>query len=102
VGARLCEAKLSGRAVAAIAGRVVAELQDVPEPPGFLKMSFAEKQAALRAAARPIAAARVLEHVEHYRRFEAEAAERAHRERFERRVGEIKLQLAAARAVADG
>lgn len=95
LGERLCAARLSGRAVAAIAGRVAADLQDVPEPPGFLRLSFAEKQQALRTAARPVTAARILEHVERYVAFDQEAAARAHREQFTRRVEEIRLQLAA-------
>lgn len=99
IGARLREAALSGRAVAAIAGRVTAELQDVEEPEGFFRMSFAEKQAALQARAKPVGAARILEHVEHYRRFEQQASERSHRERFERRVEEIRLSLSAQAAV---
>ena len=104
IGAKLRAAALSGRAVASIAGRVSAELQDVEEPPGFLKMSFEEKKKALRAQAKPVAAARILEHVEHYRRFEKDSSERAHRDRFERRVEEIRLSLsaqAAALGVAD-
>jgi hypothetical protein len=98
VGERLASSKLSGRAVAAVAGRVLAELQDVPEPPGFLSLGFDEKVAALRAAARPVSAGRILEHVEHYQVFEKEAAERAARDRFERRVEEIRLQLSASAA----
>jgi hypothetical protein len=95
IGARLKLAGLSGRAVAAVAGRVSAELQDVEEPPGFFKMSFEQKQRALKERARPIGAARILEHVERYRRFDQEAAERAHRDRFQRRVEEIRLSLSA-------
>jgi hypothetical protein len=95
LGTRLQEGRLSGRAVAAVGGRIVAELQDVPEPAGFLNMSYDDKVAALRAAARPMSAPRIHEHVEHYLRFEKEAAERAHREQFERRVAEIRLQLSA-------
>lgn len=95
IGERLRVAGLSGRAVAAIAGRVAAELQDVPELPGFFKLSYEEKRQALRAAARPVNAERVLAHVDHYVRFEREAAARSHRERFDRRVDEIRLQLKA-------
>jgi hypothetical protein len=95
IGLRLLEGKLAGRAVAAIAGRIKSELQNVEEPDGFFRMSFDEKQAALRAAARPVDAPQILEHVDHYARFEKEAAERAHRDRFERRVEEIRLQLGA-------
>jgi hypothetical protein len=95
IGRRLKDGGLSGRAVAAIAGRIVAELQDVEEPPGFLKMTYDEKVAALRAAARPVSAPRILEHVETYVHFDRDAAERAHRERFLRRVDEIRLQLSA-------
>jgi hypothetical protein len=98
IGARLAEARLSGRAVAAVAGRVLAELQDVAEPPGFLALPFEAKVAALRAAARPLTAARLLEHVVHYQTFEKDAAERAARDSFERRVEEIRLQLSASAA----
>ena len=52
----------------------------------------------LRALARPTTAARVLEHIEHYVRFDREAGERAARERFDRRVEEIRLQLSASAA----
>lgn len=102
IGARLQEAGLSGRAVAAIAGRVSAELQDVPEPPGFFKMTYEEKAAALRKLARPVGAARILEHVDHFRRFEKEAEERTHREKFARRVEEIRLSLSAQAAALGG
>jgi hypothetical protein len=98
IGARLEDARLSGRAVAAIAGRLIAEIQDVAEPPGFLAMSFDEKRAALRAAARPASAERIAEEIERYVRFEREAEGRAHRERFDRRVDEIRLQLSASAA----
>jgi len=95
IGKSLKDAGLSGRAVAAVAGRVSAELQDVEEPAGFFQMSFAQKQQALRAQAKPVAAGRIVEHIEHYRRFEKESSERAHRERFDRRVEEIRLSLSA-------
>jgi hypothetical protein len=101
VGARLVELGLSGRAVAAVAGRITAELQDVEEPPGFFTLSYDEKVRALAERARPITVARILEHIEHYRTFELEAAEREREERFARRVAEIRLQLSA-RAAALG
>jgi hypothetical protein len=95
IGERLRAAGLSGRSVAAVAGRIVAELQDVPEPPGFLGLAYDEKVRALRAAARPLSTARILEHVEHYVKFEREAEDRAHQERWQRRVDEIRFQLSA-------
>jgi hypothetical protein len=95
LGERMRAASLSGRAVAALAGRVLAELQDVEEPPGFLRLGYEEKRRALEEAARPVTAARILEHVERYVAFEQQAAARAHRERFQRRVDEIRLQLSA-------
>ncbi|MBI2892736.1 MAG: AAA family ATPase [Deltaproteobacteria bacterium] len=99
IGETLADAALSGRAVAAIAGRIAAELQDVEEPPGFFAMSYEEKLEALRESAKPVDAGRVLEHVDHYVRFERDAADRAHSERFERRVEEIKRELSAQAAV---
>ena len=102
IGDRLARSGLSGRAVAAISGRIVAELEDVAEPTGFFRMTFDEKRAALRAGARSMTPERVLEHVDHYERFEKEATERAHHERFQRRVEEIRLQLSAQVAALGG
>jgi len=95
IGSRLVASGLSGRAVAAIAGRISAALQDIDEPEGFFTMTYEEKSRVLAEQARSITAEKIHEEIERYVRFEKDAAERAHRARFDRRVEEIHLQLRA-------
>lgn len=94
-GRRCVEHDLSGRAVDNMAGKLLAMIDDVDLPDHYFGLSFDDKVALLRAQRKTIDAAALDRLFERYIAFERDAEDRARRERFERRVTEIREQLAA-------
>jgi hypothetical protein len=94
-GQRCVEAKLSGRAVDNIAGKLLTEVARVELPDAYFSMSYEEKLELLEGTRREVSHPEICELLERYIRFEREAEERAREERFERRVTEIRERLAA-------
>lgn len=105
LGRACLEGGLSGRAVENITRRVITEIEDFEYPDDYFKATIEERKVMIRQLSRPVDAARLGEIIEHYRRFEREAEERARRERFDARVNEIVFNMsaqAAALRVTDG
>ena len=94
-GARCVAAGLSGRAVDNLAGKLLAEIEDIQVPEDFFSLGFDDKQKFLAANRKTVDSARVQTLIDRYVAFEREAEERAQAERFQRRVAEIREQLAA-------
>lgn len=101
-GARCVDAGLSGRAVDNMAGKLMATIDDVEVPDHYFGLSFDDKRALLRAGRNDIDAGFLDQLFERYIAFEREAEDKARRERFERRVVEIREQLAARIAAVGG
>lgn len=101
-GARCVAAGLSGRAVDNLAGKLLAEIDDVEVPDHFFSLSFEDKQKLLAAGRRSVDGARIQALIDRYIAFEQQAEERAQTERFQRRVAEIREQLAARVAALGG
>jgi hypothetical protein len=104
-GARCVDAKLSGRAVDNLAGKLLAEIEDVDVPEHFYSLSFDDKQKLLAEGRKRVDGPHIQALVDRYIAFEKEAEERALAERFQRRVAEIRESLAArvaALGVGDG
>ncbi len=98
VGKRCEEQKLSGRAVDNIAGRVLTEIEDFEEPPEYYALSFEEKVKLIEKLSRPVPAARLLQMIEDFCRFERDSQQKAEKERFLSRVKEIRMALSAQQA----
>jgi len=98
IGKSLVEAGLSGRSVDAVAGRVLTAIEDFDEPDEYFAMDFEAKQKVLAELSNPIPAETIHGFIEHHMRFEKEAQEKGEKERFARRVEEIRLHLSAQRA----
>jgi hypothetical protein len=94
-GDRCVAEGLSGRAVDNMAGKILSEIEAVELPDAYFGQSLEEKEATLQALRKRFDGAALNALLERYVRFEKEAEERARRERFERRVTEIREQLAA-------
>jgi hypothetical protein len=93
---------LSGRAVDNMAGKLMSLIEDVALPDHYFALSFDDKVALLDAGRKTIAHDQLMELLDRYIKFEQEAEEKARRERFERRVIEIREQLAARIAAVGG
>jgi len=98
VGRSCVAAKLSGRSVDSIGGRILTEIEDFEEPDQYFALPFDEKKKLIETLSRPMQAARVLELIDAHCRFEKEAQEKSSQERFRRRVEEIRLHLSAQKA----
>jgi AAA+ superfamily predicted ATPase len=98
VGKRLADDGLSGRAVDAIAGRVLTEIEDFEEPPEYYALSFDEKKKLIEKLSRPVPGERILQMIEDFCRFERDSQQKAEKERFLGRVKEIRLALSAQQA----
>jgi hypothetical protein len=94
-GARCSDAGLSGRAIDNLGGKLLAIIDDVAVPDHFFSLSYDEKVALLEQGRKTVDAAELDTLLDRYIQFEREAEERARTERFERRVVEIREQLAA-------
>ncbi len=94
-GQRCMTEQLSGRAVDNIAGKILTDMDDVDVPDSYFSLDFDQKVAVLAERRSQVDAAQLEELVDRYVRFEREAEQRARQERFERRVTEIREQLAA-------
>jgi len=101
-GERCVEAGLSGRAVDNMAGKLLTEIDDVALPDDYFTMSYDDKLALLRQGRRTIVSAELEKLVDRYIKFEQDGEEKARRERFQRRVSEIREQLAARIAAVGG
>lgn len=100
VGKRLADAKLSGRAVDHVAGRALTEMEDFEQPDHYYALPYEEKKKLIAELSKPVNAARLLEFIESFCKFEKEAQEKAETDRFLARVKEIRLHLSAQRAAA--
>jgi len=98
VGKRFVDGALSGRAVDAIAGRVLTEIEDFEEPAEYFALSFDEKRKMIEKLSRPVPAARILKMIDDFCVFERDAQQKAEKERFLSRVKEIRLALSAQNA----
>lgn len=94
-GKRCVAAGLSGRAVDNIAGKLLGQVDDVDVPDEYFAMSFDDKVALLQGRRKSFDFVHLDALLDRYIQFEKDAEERARRERFERRVNEIREQLAA-------
>ena len=101
IGKRFADEGLSGRAVDAVAGRVLTEIEDFEEPPEYYAMAFVEKKKLIEKLSRPVPAARILGMIDDFCRFERDSQQKAVKERFLGRVKEIRLALSAQRAALD-
>ncbi len=101
-GKRCVDAGLSGRAVDNMAGKLLTEIDDVALPDDYFTMSYDDKLAFLREGRKMIAASTLEGLVDRYVQFEKQGEEKARRERFQRRVSEIREQLAARIAAVGG
>lgn len=101
VGKRFADEGLSGRAVDAVAGRVLTEIEDFEEPPEYYAMAFEEKKKLIEKLSRPVPAARILAMIDEFCRFERDSQQKEEKERFLGRVKEIRLALSAQRAALD-
>jgi len=101
-GQRCVDCGLSGRAVDNIAGKILTDMEAVELPDTYFSMSFDEKTNLLRERRRSLDFAALDALVDRYIRFEKEAEEKAQHERFQRRVKEIREQLAARVAAVGG
>jgi len=95
LGARCCELDLSGRSLTNMARRVIAAVQDFEYPDEYYRADFGRRREIIVASSAHLDAADLHAIVDAYGAFEKEAEERASTERFERRVGEIILNLSA-------
>lgn len=98
IGDRCVSAKLSGRSIDAIAGRVLTEIEDFDEPDEYFSLPFDEKRKMIEKLSRPVPNKRLVEIISAHCRFEKDAQEKSAQERFKRRVEEIHLHLSAQRA----
>jgi AAA+ superfamily predicted ATPase len=98
VGKRCADEGLSGRAVDAVAGRVLTEIEDFEEPPEYYALGFEEKKKLIEKLSRPVPAARLLQMIDDFCRFERDSQQKAEKERFLSRVKEIRLALSAQQA----
>ena len=98
VGKRCADQSLSGRAVDAIAGRVLTEIEDFEEPPEYFALPFEEKTKLIAKLSRPVPGARLLAMIDDFCRFERDSQQKAEKERFLARVKEIRLALSAQQA----
>jgi hypothetical protein len=94
-GTRCADAGLSGRAVDNLAGKLLAIIDDVAVPDHFFSLSYDEKVALLDQGRKTVDAPALDALLDRYIQFEREAEDRARTERFQRRVDEIREQLAA-------
>jgi hypothetical protein len=94
-GKRCADAGLSGRAVDNIAGKLLSQVDDVDVPDEYFAMAFEDKVALLQGQRKSFDQAHLDGLLDRYIQFEQDAEERARSERFERRVSEIREQLAA-------
>lgn len=98
VGAVCASAKLSGRAVDNLSGRVLTEIEDFEQPEEYYALPFEEKKKLIEKLSRQVPADRIKKMIDDYCRFEREAQEKAEGERFLDRVREIRMNLTAQRA----
>lgn len=98
VGAQCAGEKLSGRAVDAVAGRVLTEIEDFEEPPEYFAASFEDKKKLIAKLSRPVSGKRILDIIGEYCRFERDSQQKTEKQRFLDRVKEIRLALTAQRA----
>jgi hypothetical protein len=101
-GQRCVEAGLSGRAVDNMAGKLLAQVDDVEVPDEYFGMSYEDKVALLESRRDSFDAGHLSQVLDRYVEFEKQADERAQQERFERRVREIREHLAARFAAVGG
>lgn len=101
-GRRCVECRLSGRAVDNMANQVMAELERVALPEEYFSMPYERKNELLYTLRRDFTFEQVMTMVDRYVQFEREAEERSRRERFDRRVTEIRESLAARIAAVGG
>ncbi|MCA9711680.1 MAG: AAA family ATPase, partial [Myxococcales bacterium] len=100
IGARAAALGLSGRGVSSICGNLVAHVQDFELPDAWFGADAAERQRILAALGQRIDEARVLEQVERWARFHAEAEARDEQARFEQEVDGLVRRLNAGRVAA--
>jgi hypothetical protein len=101
-GERCVDCSLSGRAVDNLAGKILTDMEAIEVPETYFSMTFEEKAALLQERRRSLDFAALDALVDRYIRFEKEAEEKAQTERFQRRVKEIREQLAARVAAVGG
>lgn len=102
LGQRCVDAGLSGRAVDNIAGKLLAEVDEVEVPDEYFSLSYDDKVAVLEERRKDLDFAHLSRVLERYIEFEKDADDRARSERFEHRVREIREHLAARVAAVAG
>ncbi len=98
VGQACLDFSLSGRNVDNITQKLIREVQDVDPPDDYYKASFEERRRILRELSKPMTVERIIEIMDGFRKFEAEAEAKAERQRFDERVREIVFNLSAQKA----
>ncbi len=98
IGDLCIELGLSGRNVDNICQKVIAEMQDVEPPVEYYKADFERRKQILRELAKPLTYEHLVQVMEGYKKFEKAALEAAEKERFQRKVQEIVLNLSARKA----
>ncbi len=101
-GQRCVDAKLSGRAVDNLAGKILAEMENVELPDSYFSLAFQDKVELLDERRKDFSHADIDALIDRYIEFERDAEQRADKERFDRRVQEIREQLAARVAAVTG
>lgn len=101
LGGLAVELKLSGRAVESICGNVRARVQDFEYPDEYFRATGEERQAILRRHSRQVSEGDIARMIRDWHGFQAEAAARADRQRFQSEVDSLVRQLNASRAAAE-
>ncbi len=101
-GQRCVDAGLSGRAVDNLAGKLLSQVDDVEVPDSYFSRPFEDKVALLEERRKSFDYAHLEALLGRYIEFEKQAEERAQKERFQRRVSEIREHLAAKIAAVGG
>ncbi len=101
VGKACVDADLSGRNCEAIGNNIRAHVQDFEYPDHYFKASFDDRRKIVDELSHRVPVDDILGRIESYVKFSREADEKAERDRFDREVEQMVLQLNAGRAATE-